>query len=429
MKFNRKLTLIGSALACGAAVPQTAQAGGIELYEIGTPDVGLASAGYSARAQDASTLFKNPAGMSYLKGVQIEAGAQLLYGDVKFSPDAQTSARLGSGDGGNALGALPGAGFFMVEELSEKFSVGFGAFSYFGLLEKYDDDWVGRYYVQESALVGVSLMPSVSFKATEWLSIGAGMNAMYGYLMSQMAVNNIDPLIGDGQMKLKDEAWGFGANGGVMIEPRKGTRIGATYLSRVNLDFEDRPSFSNLGPGLSAILSSPPQLDVGMQVPQSAMVGFYHELGPKWAILADVGWQDWSQFGKVDAGVDYANGSATPQSRTFDLNYQDTWHGALGVQYTHSPKWRFTGGAAYDTSAVDDADRTVTLPMGEAWRFGVGAQWQVSNTINLGAAYEFLWAGDMSVDQGSDLDLRGRVSGSYDDAWFSFFTLNATWKF
>lgn len=44
MKRTTKLTLIVSALACGGLTHQSSQAGGIQLYEIGTPDVGLASA-------------------------------------------------------------------------------------------------------------------------------------------------------------------------------------------------------------------------------------------------------------------------------------------------------------------------------------------------------------------------------------------------
>lgn len=60
-------------------------AGGISLYEVGTADVGLAAAGYSARAQDASTVFTNPAGMTRLGGDQLTLGAQLLHGDLGFS--------------------------------------------------------------------------------------------------------------------------------------------------------------------------------------------------------------------------------------------------------------------------------------------------------------------------------------------------------
>ena len=57
-----------AAFVVGTLACKTAGAGGISLYEVGTADVGLASAGYSARAQDASTVFTNPAGMARLAG-------------------------------------------------------------------------------------------------------------------------------------------------------------------------------------------------------------------------------------------------------------------------------------------------------------------------------------------------------------------------
>ena len=422
MKHHTKLTVLGSALACSAALSPAVFAGGISLYEVATPDVGLASAGYGARAQDASTLFKNPAGMSLLEGSQFQAGAQLTYGNLKFSQDSTTSPLLGGDNGGNAIGALPGAGLFYTHPLSDRFTIGLGTFSYFGLASKYNGDWVGRYYIQKGTLLGMSLMPAVSFKATDWLSVGAGLNAMYGYLDNEAAIRTGGA--GDGLLKVKDETWGFGANAGVLITPVKGTRVGVTYLSPVKLDFKATPSFSNLGPlGSLPLFTSPPQLDLGMTVPQSVMLSGYHELNAKWAVMADVGWQNWNQFGKVDVGVNSAN----PTSLTTNLKYEDTWHGAVGAQFRLCEKWQFSAGFAYDSSAVKDADRTLSAPMGQAYRVGLGAQWQVSQKVNVGAAYEFLWGGDMPVTQ--DSAYRGRVAGSFNDSWFSFFTLNASWKF
>jgi long-chain fatty acid transport protein len=261
MKRTSRLALIGSAIACGAVLPPAAPAGGIELYEVATADVGLASAGYAARAQDASTVFGNPAGMSLLQGAQFQGGLQLTYGSVEFSPDANTGPLLGANDGGNAVGALPAGSLFFVQPMSDKFAVGLGAFSYFGLVQDYDDNWVGRYYVQKSALLGLSLMPAASFKATDWLSIGAGLNAMYGYLNTEVAIRTGAP--DDGRLKLKDETWGFGAHAGVLIEPCPGTRFGATYLSPVDLGFEDRPSFSNLGPSGRRHLRQPAAVGPG----------------------------------------------------------------------------------------------------------------------------------------------------------------------
>ncbi|HEX5219012.1 MAG TPA: outer membrane protein transport protein [Verrucomicrobiae bacterium] len=401
------------------AATQTARAGGISLYEIATPDIGLASAGYASRAEDASTLFKNPAGMSRLDGAQLQTGLQALYGSVSFTSDAGTSPLLGPDNGGNAIGWLPGASLFVVAPISEKFHVGLGTLSYFGLASDYDDNWVGRYYVQESALVGVTLMPSASYQITEWLSVGAGLNAMYGYLDTQMAVNTgvVTP---DGQMSLTDKTWGFGANIGVLIQASEKTRFGLTYLSSLNLDFADTPTFTG-------VAITPPQLNLGMTVPQMVMLSAYHSLNDQWALMADVGWQDWSEFGYVQAGVE---GGATT---TANLQYQDTWHGAIGAQYKPTDKWKLSGGVAFDSSAVSSENRTVTLPMGQAWRFGLGAQYQLSESVNIGAACTFMWCGNMSVNQQSLLPValggRGNVSGSFEDAWFTIANVNLTWTF
>ena len=224
-------------------------------------------------------------------------------------------------------------------------------------------------------------------------------------------------------MKLQDETWGFGANVGAMIQASDKTRFGVTYLSAVKLDFQDTPSYTGLGPGLGAALANPRKLNLGITVPQSVMISVHHQLNDQWALMADAGWQDWSQFGEVQVGLE--GGPAT----TADIKTKDTWHGAIGAQYKPAEKWLLSTGFAYDSSAVDDANRTITLPVGENWRIGLGVQYQISRNVNLGAAYEFMWGGDLPVDQGTDGSVRGRVAGAYEDTWFSFVTMNLTWKF
>lgn len=403
-----------------------AHAGGIALYEFGSPDVGQATAGYAARAQDASTVFTNPAGMSRLDKSQFQAGAQLLYGDIEFSPDSATT--VSGTDGGIAVGAIPGGSLFVVQKLTQDLSIGFGVLSYFGLSEKYDGGWVGRYYIREGTLIGMTLTPAVSYRFNSWLSVGAGLNAMYGFTKNTVAINNIGEGRPDGELKYRDREWGYGGNFGILVEPRQGTRFGLTYLTEVKLDFSAATEFSGLGPVLETLLRSrgllTNDLDIEITVPQMVMFSAYHELNPNWALMASVGWQDWSRFGQVDIGINSNN----PTTLTTPGNFKDTWHGALGVDYRYSPQWTFSGGIAYDSSAVDDDKRSVTLPVGEAWRFALGARYAFNPNLSLGAAYELVWMGDMPVDQERG-PLAGRVAGEYSSASISIFALNLTWKF
>ena len=428
MKRSGLLGLLCSTVLAAVLAGSPAWAGGIGLYEFGSPDVGLAAAGYAARAQDAATVFTNPAGMSRLEKSQVLGGLQALYGNVEFSPNSATT--VAGSDGGVSVGWIPGGSLFVVQKLNPDWSVGFGVLSYFGLSESYDDNWVGRYYVQKSTLIGMTLTPAVSYRVNNWLYLGAGLNMMYGYLDSEIAINNIGEARPDGKLKYDDNQWGYGANLGVLVEPMPGTRFGLTYLSEVKLDFSAVPEFSRLGPALQRVLVNQGlttnDLDLKMNVPQMVMFSAYHEINQRWAIMGNVGWQDWSRFGKVDVGINSSN----PTSLTVDNHYNDTWHVALGVQYRpaiESP-WTFSGGVAYDSSAVDDDKRTVTVPMGEIWGFALGAQYSFKPNLTLGAAYQFAWLGDMPVDQQRG-PLAGRVAGDFKNSNFSFFALNLKWTY
>ena len=137
-----------------------------------------------------------------------------------------------------------------------RLKAGFGALQYFGSALQYDEGWVGRYYGLKEALLGFSLMPSAAYQLTDWLSLGAGLNAMFAVYRASVAVNNPEPRVGDGQVSLSSNAWGFGANVGLLLEPGKSTRIGLTWLSALTLGFRSTPSFSGLGPTLEAALAA-----------------------------------------------------------------------------------------------------------------------------------------------------------------------------
>ena len=406
-------------------MPCSSQAAGLYLYELGMPEVGLAGAGWAARAQDAATVFTNPAGMVRLDRSELMVGIQPLYLNVEFDADKNTTA---SGKDGDARTWLPTGGTYYVHNLAPDLKLGMAVSGYFGLGLDYGDSWVGRYYVDEVTLQAMGIQPALAYRANDWLSMGLGVNVLYAVFEKTAAVNNIAPSLPDGRLKVEDEDWTLQANVGVLVEPWKGTRFGLTYLSEGELEFDDRPEFSGLGPGLNAILGNlgllNARLDLEMTMPQSLMFSVYHDMNDKWAVMANLGWQDWSEFGMV--GVTVSAEDIT--SLTVDRDYDDTWHGALGLQYRVSEPWRLSAGAAYDSAMVDEKDMTPDLVSGEQWRFGLGAQYDWSENLTLGCAYELVWTGDldMEVNRGP---LAGRVSGTYEDTAMHFININLIWKF
>jgi long-chain fatty acid transport protein len=290
----------------------------------------------------------------------------------------------------------------------------------------------------------MSLLPSIAYKVTDKLSLGASVNAMYGIYKNKVAINIPDALRPgnfvpirredtDARLELDDYTWGWGANLGLLYEIDAGTRLGLTWSSQVDLDFSARAKFSSLGQ-LGAVLQNRgllnPTLDITIKVPQQLMGSIFAQVNDRWAVLGSVGWQEWSKFGQVQLGLDDA---LNPTSLTTDLDFKDTWHFAAGAQYRLSDPWLLNFGIAYDTGFQDSSDVSPLLPVNSAWRFGVGGQQQLSKTSFWGFAAEYLYGGTLDTDLQSRLPValggRGDVVGSYDNTGTVFLAAYFNWKF
>jgi long-chain fatty acid transport protein len=140
--------------------------------------------------------------------------------------------------------------------------------------------------------------------------------------------------------------------------------------------------------------------------------------------MGNIGWQDWSEFGKKDLTLR----STTSTTLTQDLDFDDTWHFALGAQYRFAERWLWSVGAAYDTSPTDEDNRTPSLPLDRQIRIGTGIQYDWNKNITVGVAYEYLDAGDAKIDQQGG-PLQGPLKGEYDTNAINFFAVNLIWKF
>jgi len=417
-----KRSLLLSLFVC----PLALHAGGVLLYEIGTAEVRLASAGWAARAEDPSTTFTNPAGLTRIADRQIQVGGEVINCHLRFDPNQKTTIK---GSDGDATIWLPSGSFFYAQPLTEKLSIGFGSLGYFGSDLHFDsDNWVGRYYVDYSFLEGFSLVASAAYRLTDSLSIGLGGTTMFALFREKNSIRNSLDGLKDGQLKMHDERLSGGAIAGILYEFSPCTRVGVQYLSPIHFHFQDIPTFVDIGPRLLEILRITGLLNskvkINVTVPQSVMLSTYHAFNSSWAVMADFGWQQWSQFQKLSVTLS----SESARSLTFLPKYQDTWHGALGVEYSLNPCWVFSGGVAYDSSAVTDANRTLDFPVGEAWRFGTGARWFYSNALTFDLCYELCWSGDLPVNVNRG-PLAGAVHGAFENTYVQFFSANLIWWF
>lgn len=430
MRFIEVLLSKGTLLLCGLLIlsmmfSSISMAAGLILYEQAAPDMGLASAGRQASGQDATIAGANPAGMTLLDRSQLVTGLLGLDVHAKFEADHAT---YGGGNGGDAGGFVPAGSFSYVESLSPDLKLGVTVASVFGLGVDYDSTWSGRYYSQEGELMTMFLNTGVGYRLNDWLSIGGGINIVYAELTQEVAINNLGPTQPDGKIKLDSDDVGYGFNLGVLAELNKRTRIGLSYRSKVELDFDDASSVNGVLPPLSTILgivgaNGKRDVEMELTIPTVVMASVYHELDDQWAVMGNVGWQKQSEFGKTGVSI----GSPNPSDFTADRNFDDTWHFALGTQYRLDDPWLLSVGFAYDESPVEDKYRTPDMPLDRQYRYATGIQYDLNEDVTIGAAYTFLDTGDARIEQFSDS--KGDLVGKYETNYVNFFNLNVVWRF
>ncbi|MCP3852146.1 MAG: hypothetical protein GY694_18185 [Gammaproteobacteria bacterium] len=398
---------------------------GLWLYEVASPELGTASAGAAAIANSASTAGFNPAGMTRLKQSELMAGFQPMHVEARFDID---SATHGNDDGGNAGGFVPVASLFYVNNYSDELKFGLATGSYLGLGLDYGESWAGRYMITEGELVTFTVNPSVAYKVNQQFSIGGGINLVYSKLDQKIAFPN--PLSNDGSIEIKDSDIAYGFNLGLLYEFSENTRLGLTYRSQVDIEFEDAVSLKGLLPGIPNVpglanLRQNTDTDIDMYLPQSILFSAYHKLNHSWSLMGNLGWQDWSEFGNTDFTLNNLNRSIKDE-RDFD----DIWHVALGTHYQWSDSWILMAGIAYDSSPVSDNKRTIDMPLDRQIRYALGAQYEYSKDLSIMFGYEFMDAGRGKVNQTENIaGTTSTLKGDFESNYLHILTLNAQWKF
>ncbi len=407
---------------CLAAIE--AHAGGLWMYEQATPDMGVGGAGRQAAGMDASTSSGNPAGMTRLERSQVQGGFMGIYPDIKF--DVGNSS-FGGNSGGNAGYFSPAGNLYYVHSLSPDFKIGLGVGSYFGLGVDYSNDWAGKYYVQRANFTTAAVNPTIGYRVAPWLSIGGGVSIVQGSMSSRVAINTLaEP--GDGRLKYDATDVGYGYNLGVLFELSAQTRVGVTYVSQVNLDFNDDLRFKNLqGTVLGGLLDAAglldSQLKINLNIPAQLALGVYHAFTEKLALVGTVNWQNWSRFGQPEISV------ADSDTVTNDLGYQDTYHAGMGVYYRVADPWLLMAGFGYDTSPTSSSsERSPIMPLGAQFRYAAGVQYDWNKDLSIGAAYTLIDAGEAKVNQ-SGGPLKGDLEGEYDTNLIHVFNLNFVYRF
>jgi long-chain fatty acid transport protein len=422
-------------------------AAGFGLLEQGVQGLGNAFAGGAAKADDASTVFFNPAGLTRLPGTQVQMAVHIIMPSTRFDNGGatlnaafgmgeQTSATLSGGNGGDAgeVGVVPN--FYYAQQLTERLHLGLGVNVPFGLSTKYKNGWVGRYHALESELQTININPSLAFKMHPGLSIGMGLNVQYirarltnaidqsglclglaasrripGALCAKAGLVTPGSTATDAEAELDDATdISLGYNVGVLLTPLPSTRFGIHYRSHIRHELEGKATFKRVNAtfaGATGLLVKQ-DLNAKITLPESVSFSVYHQFHTQWAGMVDISWTRWSRFDQLVVKFDGGQPTlAQPQ------NWDDSWRYALGVSYTPDAHWTFRLGTAYDETPIPNAAlRTPRIPGADRYWISAGVSYDYADTVGVDIGYAHLFVDDANINN-TEVSTGHVLTGTY----------------
>jgi long-chain fatty acid transport protein len=395
-----------------------AEAGGFAVREQSVSGSGAAFAGVAA-GYDLSSIFWNPAGVSVARTDQAESHNSLIVpdGDITgsafFEPLGGGSIPLSSLDPNSgdlpSLALVPAMYFGM--PVSERLSVGFGLNSPFGLTTKPDNDnWAGKFEARTSKLVTFNLNPVASYKLTERLVVGWGMQLEYIKARLKSAFPGIGGLVGPNpNVAIEADDFAVGYTLGVLWHPTSGTDIGLGFRSSIEHKLEGHI----LVPGFPVLSSAGVSAD--LETPEIATASLRQKVGQRVALLGTIEWTNWSNLDEVIIKARSINpnlGAATVGSTIAKLpfNWEDGWFFSGGIEYEVNDRATARAGVAYEESPIQNASqRTPRDPDTNRIWASVGATYDFSSTTSVDLAYSHVFFEDGSIDRTSPIQGLGQV--------------------
>ncbi len=389
----KKVTLIKSTLAIAATLASShLLASGFALNEQSVSGMGTGFAGRSSAADDASTVYGNPAGMSRLKREQVTVGgaAVIAKTDIK-----QTGGVAGSNDGDMVPVVGVPMGYY-VKPLDDNWSVGLGMYVPFGLVTDYESGFAGRYHGSKSEVQVVTLQPTVSYAFNDKVSIGFGptINRIDGTLESA-----VPSLAGDGKVKISGDDTAIGYNIGVLVQATDSTRIGLTYHSMVDYKLEGKTKIA--GRGFGPYNGSSFDASLKIKTPESVDLSITHELDDQWTLYAGSTWTRWSRLEAITVQNTGVPAPIAPSFGTIseEQKWHDTWAHAIGASYKLNKEWVLRTGFTVDQSPTNNVNRSPRIPTGDRKIISFGAGYSPNDDMTIDLAYSYLWEEDAKINQ------------------------------
>lgn len=344
---------------------------------------------------DASSMQWNPGALATIKAkYSFAVGANLVWTKTDFT----------AGNYSNKTDNPINTPFYLYgsAKINNKLSAGLGIYTPFGSSNVWGDNWKGKYLIQDISMKAIFVQPTLSYKINEWISVGAGLNIIYGSFELNRAFpitsdgkapSSTNRYLGDGQVKLDGHKIKYGYNIGVFLQPTEKLNIGISYRSQVDIDLDEsegKGKFkypSNIPAPLVAAYKAKGAKDgsfsATLPLPSSLNLGVAYQINPKWLVSADVNYIGWDVYKSlVFTSTDSpALNSSNKRKWKNSLTYR------VGAQYSVNEKLNLRCGFYYDETPVDEKYYAPETPGANKIGLTAGASYMLTKKLSIDASF------------------------------------------
>ena len=408
MKNNLALTMTALGTILLAA---NANAAGFHLREQSAAAQGNAFAGATAGAENGSYAYFNVAGLTRQKGTQLNIGGTYIAPRAEASNVRAADGSRGA-DVNNIVHAAVAPNATISHQLNEKAFLGVALNVPYGMITKYDRDWPGSDHGITSKVMTATVTPMFAYKATDKLSLGAGLQMQYVKARLTGTSNG-----GAVSTAMEGDAFDIGYQLGAMYEFNENTRVGVAYRSQVKHKLTGDLTASMPLPSLNQ------DIFAKLNTPEMLSMGVFHQINDKWSVMAEYQRVFWSSFKTLDIhGQEYPFLSSTKE------HWRDTNFFAIGASYQIDHQWKWRLGLAYDQSAVRVQHRTPRIPDSDRIWYSTGLNYQYNDRLSFDLAYTYIKAHDAHLDTELTGNIGSRVTAEYTNS-VQLFGLSLNYKF
>jgi len=343
--------------------------GGFKIALQGQKQTGMGSIGIGF-AQDAATIYFNPAGMSFISD-QVNVGFTALIPNTSFLERGTNTVY------NSEKQVFTPFSFYGSYHLTKKLAVGLGVYTPFGSGVKYPTDWSGRYVLQQISLQSIFFQPSVSYQVGDILSFGAGFIYAIGNVLLEKDLplsSGQDHVIANAQLKGKGS--GIGMNASAYLKPSDRLSLGVTYHSRVNMNVKDGDAtFTNIPSALATSFPATNKFSTELALPSEIGVGFSYKITKELTVAVDFNHTFWRSFDSL--GFDYDVNSASLTDAKSPRLYENASCVRFGAQYSAGKYVDIRAGVFFDQTPVKDGYVAPELPDNNKVGLSVGGTFKI----------------------------------------------------